>query len=955
MPDKHVMEAFVNRIVGYMAEHALDHQHACIVVPSERMIAYLQRAFYEFYQRPILSPRIVTIDRWIQDLNPIPVLDKTSLLFELYEIFRKDPVEMGVDSFDSFMSWGQMLLSDFEEIDRYLIPADQLFKNLRDIREIENWSFNSEELSKGQIQFMAFWDKLKPYYFALEARLNEKSLTTKGKAYRYLANNIDRAFAEDKDTRFVFAGFNALSESEISIMKQLMIMGRASILMDSDQFYFNDSINEAGQFQRDLCRRLELKTLPFVINELGTKRMDIRVVECPQFTSQAQVVGSELKKLNSQQLNETLVLLADESLLSSILKHLPAEIEQANITVGLPLRQTSLRSWVDLIFRLQESFLRRGNSSIYYRDFIQFAHHPFILGVLSATEKREIQEIEARIINHNWHFLDRKKLDLSDRLAELNKLIFEPWKNDWLKGIRVIQELNEKLDLWLEEKNELERAIVRRFAHATVVLQNIMTTHAPPMSIGSFRNLFNGNWSNETIAYFGNPLEGLQIMGLLETRGLDFKRIFVFGLNEGAMPPQNAINTVIPMDLRKYFGLPTPREKQGLFAHHFYRLLHRAEELLITYSSASESVGSSEPSRYIQQIELELAQVNPQIRIQKSFYTAGNKEKVAHTTIEKTEEVVNRIYEVLRGGISFSMLDKFMGCPLDFYYRYVLRFGEENKVEEDIESSTLGTIIHYVLENLFAPFIEKVDASGRRVSGQVVTEEALLKMEKEVPLLVSKSFAMHFSEDQNSWQTGTNHINFEVAKEMVQNVLRRDRTILKENPQKALFILGLERKLETAIPINDIPGSDKFFEVRLSGVCDRIDQFDGVHRIIDYKSGSVNQDKVELKKTANQDSYEEAILTNRRKGSPNQKHVLQLLIYCYLYYKETGILTDQAGIFSFRSIKESPHFLKLPADIRKEDIPEFLERIIKQTIADMLDTNVPFTHNKDSKYCAYCN
>ena len=551
MPDKHVMEAFVNRIVGYMAEHALDHQHACIVVPSERMIAYLQRAFYEFYQRPILSPRIVTIDRWIQDLNPIPVLDKTSLLFELYEIFRKDPVEIGVDSFDSFMSWGQMLLSDFEEIDRYLIPADQLFKNLRDIREIENWSFNSEELSKGQIQFMAFWDKLKPYYFALEARLNEKSLTTKGKAYRYLANNIDRAFAEDKDTRFVFAGFNALSESEISIMKQLMIMGRASILMDSDQFYFNDSINEAGQFQRDLCRRLELKTLPFVINELGTKRMDIRVVECPQFTSQAQVVGSELKKLNSQQLNETLVLLADESLLSSILKHLPAEIEQANITVGLPLRQTSLRSWVDLIFRLQESFLRRGNSSIYYRDFIQFAHHPFILGVLSATEKKEIQEIEARIINHNWHFLDRKKLDLSDRLAELNKLIFEPWKNDWLKGIRVIQELNEKLDLWLEEKNELERAIVRRFAHATVVLQNIMTTNAPPMSIGSFRNLFNGNWSNETIAYFGNPLEGLQIMGLLETRGLDFKRIFVFGLNEGAMPPQNAINTVIPMDLRK--------------------------------------------------------------------------------------------------------------------------------------------------------------------------------------------------------------------------------------------------------------------------------------------------------------------------------------------------------------------------------------------------------------------
>ncbi len=253
------MEAFVNRIVNYMSEHALNNQNACVVVPSERMIAYLQRAFFEFYQKPILSPRIVTIDRWIQDINPVPVLDKTSLLFELYELFKQDPVEINVDSFDSFMAWGQTLLSDFDEIDRYLVPADQLFKNLRDIREIENWSFNSEELSKGQIQFMAFWDKLKPYYFALEERLKAKSVTTKGKAYRFFANNIDLAFAQDKDTQFVFAGFNALSESEISIMRQLSIMGRAHILMDSDQFYFNDAINEAG-LGWPLFRREPVKT-----------------------------------------------------------------------------------------------------------------------------------------------------------------------------------------------------------------------------------------------------------------------------------------------------------------------------------------------------------------------------------------------------------------------------------------------------------------------------------------------------------------------------------------------------------------------------------------------------------------------------------------------------------------------------------------------------------------------
>jgi ATP-dependent helicase/nuclease subunit B len=949
------MYPFVNRIIKHLNEQELDYQNVCIVVPSERMIAYLQRAIFQEHQKPVLSPKIITIDRWIQELNPVPVIDKTSLLFELYEIFKADPVELNVNSFDSFMTWGQMLLSDFDEIDRYLVPADQLFKNLRDIREIENWSFNSEELSKGQLQFMAFWDKLKPYYFALEERLNIQSVTTKGKAYRHFAANIDLAFKEDKNAHFVFAGFNALSKSEIELMKQLSKLGRASILMDSDEFYFYNSIHEAGQFQRDLCKKLELKSLPFIENQLLTKQLDIRVVECPQFTAQAQVVGSELKKLTNQELNETLVLLADESLLSSILKHLPAEIGHANITVGLPLRQTSLRSWVDLIFRLQDSFLRRGNGSIYYRDFIQFAHHPFILGVLSSKEKKEIQQIESRIIANNWHFLDRKKLDVSERLAVLNQLIFEPWKNDWQKALQLIQQLNAQLDLWLDESNELERAIVRKFDQSNIALQNILAQKSPEMSIASFRILFNGNWSNETIAYFGNPLEGLQIMGLLETRGLDFKRVFVFGLNEGSMPPLNSMNTIIPMDLRRYFELPTPREKQGLFAHHFYRLLHSAEEMLITYSSASEAVGSSEPSRYIQQIELELAQVNPRVQIQKSYYKAGNNEKIESTEIVKTTEVIDRIYEVLQQGISFSMLDKFMACPLDFYYRYVLRFGEENKVEEDIESNTLGTIIHAVLEDLFTPFVDKWDDSGRKIAGKVMTEDDLLSMEKEVPLLVSKSFETHFSQDKNTWQTGTNHINFEVAKEMVLNVLKRDRSILKENPEKALVILGLEKKYETTIRFPEFARNKMPLEIRLSGICDRIDQFDGVHRIIDYKSGSVSEEKVKLYKSKNQESFEEAILLNRRKGKTDQKHVLQLLIYCYLYYKETGIMTDKAGIFSFRSIKESPHFLKLPEDFRKEDIPELFEQILVNTISEMLDKNTPFMHNSDSKYCAYCN
>lgn len=949
------MAHFVDKIIAEIEKNQLDYKQLTIVVPSQRMISYLHAAIYKVKKKPTLAPKIVTIDKWIQDILPLPIIEKTPLLFELYEIFKNDPVEQEEVSFDSFITWAPMLLSDFDEIDRYLIPADQLFKNLHDIKVLESWDVNPEDLSKGQLKFMAFWEKLKPYYYALEKKLEQKKQTTKGKAYKQLEQDIEFAFKENKEAYFVFAGFNALSEAEIKIMKQLTSLGKASVYMDSDAYYFKDVMHEAGRFHRDLCARLEVKELPFMSDVLQHQSMEIRVIECPQFTAQAQVVGSELAKLSPSELNESLVLLADESLLSSIIKHLPAQISEANITVGLPLRQSSLRSWVDLIFRLQESFIRRGNSSIYYRDFIQFAHHPFVLGILQEKEIKIFQELEAKIIKNNWHFLDRKKINLGTRLNTLNELLFEPWKNDWNLAIQRIQQLNVHLDSCLQKENELEQAIIRRFSQSIVSLQNaLLDEQAPKMSLTTFRNLFNGQWANDTIAYFGNPLEGLQVMGLLETRGLDFKNIFVFGLNEGVMPPQNSINSVIPMDLRRYFNLPTPREKQGLFAHHFYRLLHQAEKVLITYSSASESVGSSEPSRYIQQLELELAQINKNIRFEKSFYTGGNAENIDETIVASNPEIVAKIKQLLKKGVSFSMFDKFLKCPLDFYYRYVVGLGEENKVEEDIESNTLGTIIHYVLEQLFKPFEEQVDEFSERKRTQMVTVDAIQRMEKDVPLLMNKSFEEHFSRDPSIWQFGTNHINFEIAKEMVFNVLKREKELLLENPDKSLFILGLEKKLETDLILN-IPFYADPIPVKIKGICDRIDQFDGVTRIIDYKSGKVESKNIKLADNPKEGrDYSEELINRKQKHDDAQKHVLQLLTYTYLYYKSTGKFTQLAGIFSFKTIKESPFFLELPDELSNEQIVQLYEQFIETVVNEMLTPHAEFRHNEKSKYCDYC-
>lgn len=938
------MKPFVDRIAEQVLEHQIPFEHLTLIVPSQRMIAYLERALFKAVGKPVILPKIQTIDMWMQGLVKAPIVDKTQALFELYRIFEADPIEHELKSFDAFITWGHLLLSDFDEIDRYLVDADQLFKNLRDVREIENWSFNVDHLSIGQQKFMAFWDKLGPYYHAFSQRLIALGVTTKGKVYRSVAEKIDLAFQKDKQATYVFAGFNALSEAELSIFKQLSTMGRGLVFMDSDSYYLKDGFHEAGAFQRVLLDRLNVPTIPFVADELAHKKCQVELVECAQVTAQAAVIGSQLSNLSEAQLNETLVLLADEQLLGTLLHHLPKSIGKANITLGLPLKQTSLRLWVDLIFRLQEGFLRRGTKTIYYKDFIQYVHHPFILSLVDKTELHEIRQIETKIVQHNWHFIDRKELNMSPRLAQLNALLFEPWKNDWKVAMHTIQQLNECLDNWLGETHLLEKAIVRSFDDALIGLQNTVQEEMPVMGLSTFKNVFNQHWSSVSLAYFGNPLDGVQIMGLLETRGLDFKRMMVLGLNEGTMPPTNPVQTLIPMDLRRFFGLPTPREKQGLFAHHFYRLFHTAEQVCITYTTAAESIGSNEPSRFIQQLELELAVQNPQFSIQKSYFTLENEERIEHVSIAKTPELRARLDQLLAEGLTYSKISKFLECPLDFYYRYVLRMGEENKVEEEIESNTLGTIIHEVLERLFEPFTQ-METDGILVrQAKAITPDALKQMMKDAPLLVDEAFVNHFSKDKSLVETGTNHINYVMANEIVQNVLRKEKHELEANAGKNLFILGLEKELEVVKTIA-LDGENKSF--RLFGIIDRLDQWDGDYRIIDYKSGAVKPGYVNIQL----ENPVESLLKDKMDN--NKSYALQLMLYCYLFRENYQQDLKMSGIFSFISISKSPHYLTTIGS-STESISDIVEETLKRVLEMMYNQDLPFEHNPKSQYCQYC-
>jgi len=936
---------FTDQIAEYIHEQNLDLKHLTIVLPSERAKKYIAASLFKTYKKPILAPEMITIDRWIRNLSDKTVIDKTRVLVKLFKVQLENLTNEKDKSFDEFMSWGTILLSDYDEIDRYLLSSEKVFKNLADIKEIENWSFGDETLSEGQKRFMEFWDRLPDYYKRLNEVLDKENSCYMGKAYRFLSENLDVVFKADKERHFLFAGFNALSPAEMSIMKQLERMGRAHILINADNYYLDNPSHEAGRFLRDFKKELDMKALPFVEDNLKNSTKHIEIIECAQQTGQVKVAATILEQFSKEEIDETLVLLADESLIAPLLRNLPKKIGQANITLGLPLKNTSLRTWVDLIFSIQENKTRFKSEAIYIHDLQKMWNHPFLTAVLKKEEKGAITQLETELIRKNSIFQTVTKIKIGAVPDAILAQLTQNWAGNWEIAMQAIRSLNELLFSNFSEEDAFEKAIVQGFDQALLDFENLVKEGLPVMSLKSFRHLFQQHWNTKSIAYHGNPLEGLQIMGLLETRLLDFKKIIVLGLNEGKMPPTNPIQTMIPMDLRGYFNLPTPRDKQGLFAHHFYRLLHHCTDMWVTYTSAQESIGSNEASRYLLQLELELSRINPQITIGKQFYTIPNKTSETESVqeIHKTDEILKRIDDMFDKSVSASTLNKYLSCPLDFYYRYVMEFGEETEIEEEVESNTFGTFIHNVLEEMYTPFARH-DKQGvlKAAKPKNLTSMDIDKMLKQYEGLITKEFLKYFNEDKDAFSSGKNLLSYQMALELTKRILEQEKKFIAAQTEM-VFIEYLELELKADMEI-DVFGEKK--TLRFKGFIDRIDSIGGKIRIIDYKSGKVKEDDVVVKKI-NEDLI---------KTFSGTKHALQLALYCYLYRENYGELPSEASIYSLINIKDGTFPLSSKTSTVEEVInlfPDFVAQLCQQ----IYDKELPFTHDTKAQfnYCLYCD
>lgn len=933
---------FTDKLADFVRSNDYDLQKLTIIVPNERAIKYISSSLYKVYQKPIFSPNIITIDKWIKNLCPSTVLDKTRLLIRLFHIQKTNPIQEGDLSFDQFMIWGQTLLQDFDEIDRYLLDKKVVFQNLKDISELDSWKLETDEWSDSQRKFMAFWVKLPEYYEKLNTQLFEENFIYSGRAYRWVAENIALLKLDKRNdgTRFVFAGFNALSNAELSILRYMKNHCKADVFIDADEFYLNEPIHEAGSFIRKLLQELDLKKLPFIQNNLVNDSKHIHLIDCAQNTGQVKVASSILANLSEEVLNDTLVLLADESLIVPMLRNIPLSVEKANITLGLPLKNTPSKTWVDLLFRIQENKSRFGENVIYFNDLQQFFNHPFIQAISSDSEKNQISEWEQKAKKLNWIVQRLDRIEISEKLGSIIKKLAENWNNDWHFAIGNIRKLNGQIFSLMNSNYLFERAVVQNFDVSLIELENITQEQFPNMGLKSFGVLFKNHAFSKSIAYHGNPVKGLQIMGLLETRMLDFEKIIILGMNEGNLPPTNVIDTFIPMDLRKYLGLPLPRDKQGLFAHHFYRLLHYSKDIYITYLSSSDSVGSSEPSRYILQLQKELQRINPKIQIKKEHYHIPNDEVMSvKDVIVKDEFYFNRLDEFLNKPFSASAINKYLKCPMDFYYRYILEFGEEENLEEDVASNTFGSFIHSVLEELYSKYaLFKKDGSPNLKAKIILNDEHFDEMLSKYEDLVRNQFLNHFGGNESAFKTGKNLLSYKMCLELTKKILEKERKEIKlSNSIRSIFQLESYHTMEIDVKVR---GEKR--KIKIHGFIDRIDEVDGKMRVIDYKSGTVTSKQVTFKPDENlKNSFSVA------------SHSTQLSLYSMMFEKKFGFLPSESSVLSLVNI-EAGNFKLQSEKLLFHEIVNLFPKLLQQIIDEMYDSDLKIEHNSDARYCQFC-
>ena len=847
-----------------------------------------------------------------------------------------------------------MLLSDFDQVDKYLIDADMLFSNISDLKVLESdFSYLSEEQRKiisrfwksfgleGEFspekeQFVRIWNTLAPIYHAYRERLLTLSLAYTGMIHRQAAETIraGKAVAPTEPKKYVIAGFNALSECEKILFDYLKNTASVDFFWDYDNYYLNDPEQEAGLFQRENVRRYP--SVDSAVNDRNAflSPKEIVAVSAPSESLQCKYVYDFLDEVARTEGRtpdkETAVVLTDESLLVPVLYSIPESVEHVNVTMGYPLRQTLAYSFVERLVELQSRVRRRGDRCFFYHaDVTGLLTHPF---VATGAYEQPAREMAAEILRRQQVYVETNKFPREGLWND----IFIP-----VEGWQALQEyllrvLSSVAGLPYDGKDaSLRIEYFSLIAEQLHKLRNSLEQCEIELSMPIFTSLLRRMLQKMTIPYQGEPLSGVQIMGILETRSLDFEQVVILSVNDDTFPGNRAVSSsFIPYNLRLAYGLPTPTHHEGVYAYYFYRLLQRAKRVHLVYCSRSDEKHTGEPSRYIYQLKYE----SPHQVEERKMAVDVNLAPEEPIVVEKKDDVAHALDEFLtEGGRSLSptSLSVYLDCPLKFYFHAVARLRKEDELVEEVDSPMFGTILHRAMELLYTPLVGVADP------GPAI--RALIRSPK-IPDAVNRAVCEKYLKDEKVDPSEFGG-SLSLARDIIVKYI--DHCLLPFDAGRNDFsIEQLEQPIGTSF---EFDRNGKACRVRFAGFADRIDRMrDGLIRVVDYKTGSVN---IEFNGI-------EALFSENRKD--RSAAVLQTLLYAMMLNRMEGA-DVQPLLYYVWKLNEKNYSPLLKDKLRVceverySDYREEFEKRLKLLLEEIFDPERPFVQCADRTACQWCD
>ena len=936
--------AFIQNIIDYIFKnYDLSKDIVEVVFPNKRASIHFKRQIVSQLSKTSWIPITSSVQQAMEKWSGLHLVDSLDVALELMSINDKDANNKVLKQ--NFFGLASQMAKDFDEIDQYKVDAKNLFESLNEVKIIENYTFSEYTLSnedsyKAQSKYLQFFSSLINYYSALRLNLFSRKVGYYGMITRCLSElPTDELVKRIDGKKIVFAGFNALTTTEEDVVVRLVENGNAVMLWDLDEYYINDKKQEAGRFANDFFakhRNLAGKKdydnehhgISFIGNALSTAEKEINVISVSGSSVQANALQLMMEKREN-----SVVVLADEALLIPTLNSLPDSVGEINVTMGYPFANTPLYGFIDQIFRFQYSL---SDSKIDLWPLAHFCDADFIKLVFNGKDydslmswlkdKQSSSDLSIHVKDFSYIGIsdDNQEDGASEDLARFLTLS----STKWIDSKDCIENLKSILRVSLQKIKDESYFVKNQISVAGKVLNKVesLIKKYDSVEILDLQMLILQIGREMSIAMKGEA-DGLQVMGLLETRNLDFDVVNMLSVNEGVIPKNKNSNSLIPYDVRKYYNLPTYNQQQAVYAYHFYRLLHNAKKINLFYNSLSDSSGLGEPSRFIRQIEYELVKKNPKVKLQHFQYKSpiiNLKSNII--SVDKDDTMLKKITK-----LSPTSISTYLRCSLQYYWKYIMNINCD-EVNEEIQMNVIGSIIHNTLDELY-----------RNFGNEIVTESKFLEVRNQY---LDKCYqnALRNNNFRNGLpKTGFNSIIASVIDTMISRFLDNEHNIVKEN---SLRILCTEKEL--SFHLNN---------VELHGFADRIDLLNDKLRVIDYKTGSVNP-------------YDVSISANAKQLQDMHDKSIQLIMYKYLFIKMLNSNTlglDEAliahieeenivpGIIALQKMSNGVFELKVNNADLANDFEAQCDIMFEQLISDIFDKNNPFTQTDDTKVCGYCS